>query len=97
MNIKIREKKAEGEQLSILNSIRNEIQENWDNTYMNAKYIPGSLFQGVIVNKKKIRKIKDEYIPKLPHVQQLIKIFVNLHDDMRVTEVWFLKKKDKGD
>ncbi len=31
------------------------------------------------------------------HVQQLIKIFENLHDDLRVTEVWFLKKKDKGD
>ncbi len=25
------------------------------------------------------------------------KIFENLHDDMRVTAVWFLKKKDKGD
>jgi hypothetical protein len=38
---KIREKKVEGEQLSILSSIKNEIQENWDNTYMNAKYNPG--------------------------------------------------------
>jgi hypothetical protein len=55
------------------------------------------VFQGLIVNKKKTRKIKHEYFPKLPHVQQLIKIFENLHDDMRVTEVWFLKKKDKGD
>ena len=81
----------------ILSSIRNEIQEKWDNTNKNAKYNPGSVFQGVIVNKKKIRKIKDEYIPKLPHVQQLIKIFENLHNDMRVPEVWFLKKKDKGD
>ncbi len=41
--------------------------------------------------------MKHEYFPKLPHVQQLIKIFENLHNDMRVTEVWFLKKKDKGD
>jgi hypothetical protein len=24
-------------------------------------------------------------------------MFENLHDDMRVTKVWFLKKKDKGD
>jgi hypothetical protein len=64
---------------------------------MNAKYNPGSVFQGVIVNKKKTRTIKHEHFPKLPHVQQLIKIFENLHDDMRVTEVWFLKKKDKGD
>ncbi len=64
---------------------------------MNAKYDPESVFQGVIVNKKKTRKIKHEHFPKLPHVQQLIKIFEDLHDDMRVTEVWFLKKKDKGD
>ncbi len=96
-NWKIQEKKVEGEQLSILSSIRNEIQQNWENTYMNAKYNPGSVFQGKVVNKKKTKKIKHEHFPKLPHVQQLIKIFENLHNDMRVTEVWFLKKKDKGD
>jgi hypothetical protein len=83
--------------LSILRSIRNEIQENWDDTYMTAKYNPGSVFQGIIVNKKKTRKIQHEHFPKLPHVQQLINIFENLHDGIRVTEVWFLKKKDKGD
>ncbi len=33
----------------------------------------------------------------MPHVQQLINIFENLHNDLRVIEVWFLKKKDKGD
>ncbi len=49
------------------------------------------------MNKKKTRKIKHDHFPKLPHVQQLIKIFENLHNDMRVTEVCFLKKKDKGD
>ncbi len=92
-----KKKKIEGEQLSILSSIRNEIQENWDNIYMNAKYNPGSVFQGIIVNKKKTRKIKNDHFPKLPLVQQLIKIFENLHNDIRGTEVWFLKKKDKGD
>jgi hypothetical protein len=64
---------------------------------MNVKYNPGSVFQGKVVNKKTTRKIKHEHFPKLPHVQQLIKIFENLHNDMRVTEVWFLQKKDKGD
>jgi hypothetical protein len=47
--------------------------------------------------KKEDQKIQHEHFPKLPHVQQLIKIFENLHNDMRVTEVWFLKKKDKCD
>ncbi len=46
---------------------------------------------------KEDQKIKHDHFPKLPHVQQLIKIFENLHNNMRVTEVWFLKKKDKGD
>ncbi len=64
---------------------------------MNAKYNPGSWFQGKVVNKKKTRKIQHEHFPKLPHVQQLIKVFENLHNDMRVTEVCFLKKKYKGD
>ncbi len=64
---------------------------------MNAKYNPGSVFQGKIVNKNKTRKIKHEHFPKLPHVQKPINIFENLHDDIRVTDVWLLKKKDKGD
>jgi hypothetical protein len=49
-------KKVEGEQLLVLSSIRNEIQENWDTTYTNAKYNPGSWFQGKLGNKKKTRK-----------------------------------------
>ncbi len=44
-NLKILEKVIEGEQLSILKRIRNEIQENWDNTNKDAKYNPGSVFQ----------------------------------------------------
>ncbi len=55
------------------------------------------MYQGIIANKKKNRKIKHEHSPKLPHVQQLINIFEKLHDDIRVTEVWFHKKKDKDD
>ncbi len=64
---------------------------------MNAKYNPGKWFQGKEVIKKKTRKIKYDHFPKLPHVQQLIKFFENLHNVMRVTEVWFLRKKDTGD
>jgi hypothetical protein len=92
-----KKKQVEGEQLSILSSIRNEILENWETTYMNAKFNPGKWFQGQLVNKKKTRIIKHDHFPKLPHVQQLIKILENLHNDMRITEIWFLKKKDKGD
>ncbi len=92
MNItgRYKKKQVEGEQLSILSSIGNEIQQNWDNTYMNANYNSGSVFQGKVVNKKKTRKKNLNTSQKLSHVQQLIKIFENLHNDMRVTEVWFL-------
>ncbi len=81
--------------MPILKRIRNEIQENWDNTNKDAKYNPGSVFQGKHVTKKRTRKIKHEHFPKLPHVQQLINIYENLHIDIRVTEVWFLKRKIK--
>jgi hypothetical protein len=64
---------------------------------MNAKYNPGKWFQGKEVIKKKTRKIKHVHFSKLPHVQQLFNFFENLHNDMRVAEVWFLRKKDKGD
>jgi hypothetical protein len=67
-NWKIQEKKVEGEQLLILSSIRNEIQHSWDNTYMNAKYSPGSVFQEKVVNKKKTRKIKHEHFPQSYHM-----------------------------
>ena len=33
----------------------------------------------------------------MPHVQQLINIYENLHNNVRVEEVWFLKKKGEGD
>ncbi len=36
-------------------------------------------------------------LPKLLQVEQLTKIFENKHNNLRVTKVWFLKKKDKGD
>jgi hypothetical protein len=48
------------------------------------------------VDKKKTRRISQEHFPKLLQVKQLIKIFENKHNDIRVTKVWFLKKKDKG-
>ncbi len=49
------------------------------------------------MDKKKTRRISQEHFPKLLKVEQLIKIFENKHNDIRVTKVWFLKKKDKGD
>jgi hypothetical protein len=80
-----------------MKSISNKIKEKWDETYMDAKYNPGTIFQGNKRGKKKTRKITQEQFPKLPQVEQLINVYENLHNDIRVTEVWFLEKKHKGD
>jgi hypothetical protein len=47
------------------------------------------------VNKKKTRKIKHEHFPKLPHVQQLIKIFENLHNECGLQRYGFLRRRIK--
>jgi hypothetical protein len=49
-------KQVVGEQLLVLSSIRNELELNWETTYMNAKYNPGKWFQGKVVNKKRPEK-----------------------------------------
>jgi hypothetical protein len=61
-----KKKKVEGKQLSSLSSIRNEIQENWDTTYMNAKYNPGSWFQGKVEKQKEDQKNKTRPLSKVP-------------------------------
>jgi hypothetical protein len=59
---------------------------------MDAKYNAGPIFQGEKEEKKKTRKITQEHLPKLLQVEQLINIYENIHNDIRVAEVRFLKK-----
>ncbi len=54
----------EGEQLSILKSISNEIKEKWDDTYMDAKYNPGTIFQGKS-GQKEDQKNSTRALPKV--------------------------------
>ncbi len=71
---------------------------------MNVKYNPGSVFQGVIVNKKKTRKRKPEKenmstsqsYHMFSNISKYLRIYMMIYD-LRVTEVWFLKKKDNDD
>ena len=81
--------------MSILKCISNKIKENWDET--DAKYNPGQKFQGNIVDKKKTRKITQEQLPMLPLVENLINMYENINNHIRVTKVWFHKMKDNGD
>jgi hypothetical protein len=66
------------------------MKENWDDTYMDEKYNPSLIFQGDIVDKKKAQTITWA-LPKVAASWE------NLHNDIRVTQVWFLQKKGKGD
>ncbi len=61
---------------------------------MDAKYNPGSMFQGNIVNKN---KNETWALPKVATCCATINIYENLHNYIRVTKVCFLKKKEKGD
>ncbi len=67
---------------------------------MKKKFNAPGKFQLRKVNQEKTRKIAQTYFvdPDLVEVQQLIDIFQTIyHDTIRVTEVWFLKKKNIGD
>jgi hypothetical protein len=46
-----------GKQLSILKSISKEVKENWDETYMVAKYNPGPICQGKKWTKRRPDKL----------------------------------------
>ncbi len=67
---------------------------------MKIKYNAPRWFQFCKVNQKKTRKIDQIYFSDLDlvEVRQLIDIFQTIyHNTIRVTEVWFLKKKNIGD
>jgi hypothetical protein len=46
MKLEDSRKNIDEKQLSILKSISNKIKEDWDETYIDAKYNPGPRFQG---------------------------------------------------
>ncbi len=86
--------------LSVLKSIREAVQRGWTDKYMKKKFNAPKKFQLRKVNQDKTRKIDKVYFadPDLVEVQHLIDIFQAIyHNTIRVTEVWFLKKKDIGD
>ncbi len=86
--------------LSVLKSIREAVQRGWKDKYMKKKFNAPKKFQLRKVNQDKTRKIDKVYFadPDLVEVQHLIDIFQAIyHNTIRVTEVWFLKKKDIGD
>jgi hypothetical protein len=49
------------------------------------------------VNREKTQKIKQDYFSKLDDIAKLIVISQEIYQDIQVREVWFIKKKNKGD
>ncbi len=49
------------------------------------------------MNREKTQKIKQDCFSKLDDLTKLIAIFQEIYKDIQVREVWFLKKKNKGD
>ena len=85
---------------SMLKKISEAIQQGWEDKCMKIKYNAPRWFQFCKVNQKKTRKIDQIYFSDLDlvEVRQLIDIFQTIyHNTIRVTEVWFLKKKNIGD
>jgi hypothetical protein len=85
--------------LSVLNSIIEAVQRGRKEKYTKKKFNAPKTFQSCKVNQEKTRKIKQEYFKDIDLVQvtQLIKIFKSIYSDIRVAELWFLKKKEMGD
>jgi hypothetical protein len=85
--------------LSVLKSISEVVQRGWKDKYMKKKFNAPKTFQSRKLNQEKTRKINQEYIKAtdLVEVRKLIEIFETIYPDIRVTEVWFLKKKEMGD
>jgi hypothetical protein len=85
--------------LSVLKSISEAVQRGWNDKYMTKKFNAPKTFQSRKLNQEKARKINQQYIKDLDlvEVRELIEIFETIYSDIRVTEVWFLKKKEMGD
>jgi hypothetical protein len=84
----------------MLKKISEAIQQGWEENYIKIKYNAPRMFQLCKVNQEKTRKIDQTYFadPDLVEVRQLIDIFQAIyHNTIRVTKVWFLKKKNIGD
>ena len=83
----------------MLKSISEAVQRGWKDKYMKTKFNAPKTFQFRKLNQEKTRKINQEYIKDtdLVEVRKLIEIFETIYPDIRVTKVWFLKKKEMGD
>jgi len=84
----------------VLKSIREAVQRGWKDKYMKKKFNAPKTFKSRKLNQEKTRKIRQTFFadPDLVEVRQLIDIFQAIYNNtIRVTEVWFLKKKDIGD
>jgi hypothetical protein len=97
---KFEERILNEDNLSVLKSISKAVQKGWMEKYMKKKYKAPKTFQSRKVNQEKTCRINQENFKdtNLVEVRQLIDIFQPIYPNtIRVTKVWFLKKKEMGD
>ncbi len=84
----------------MLKSISKAVQKDWKEKYTKKKYKAPKTFQSCKVNQEKTCRINQENFKDtdLVEVRQLIDIFQTIYPNtIRVTKVWFFKKKEMGD
>jgi hypothetical protein len=86
--------------LPVLKSINEDILQGWEEKYKCKKYKASTWFQSCKVNQKKTCRIDQKCFSDmgLDKVKQLINIFETIYPKtIRVTKVWFLKKRKLND
>jgi len=80
-----------------LDALTQDLVRNWDRTYSVKLFPPCLGFNGEIVDRDKNRHIHSEKFKDLPRIDELVGIFEEKFNQLRVDSVWLLKKTRSND
>ena len=80
-----------------LDRLTKDIVDNWNTTYSEKLFPTCSLFDGEAVDKDKNRHIYSDKFDNVPRIRELVQIFEEQFEHLRVDSVWLLKKKNSND
>jgi len=80
-----------------LDRLTNDLVANWNTTYSEKLFPTCSLFDGEPVDKDKNRQIHSNQFDNVPRIRDLVHIFENKFEHLRVDSVWLLKKTSSND
>jgi hypothetical protein len=77
--------------------VLNDIQNNWDTTYLDSKFPPAKAFNGDAINRGTNRHLQDDEFRAVPKMNELVTVFESTNRHLRVNSFWLIKKtKDNG-